>query len=282
MNNLSHRTQKVGTWSVEVNWGREKSWRVGSCFSGERTEKGRECHTSGEHRKNTPPKVAGDRESENTGRALNKKSVLQNHWQEKRRGFQYHLDSINNRVESKVLGLSALQWGSRANPQEQGAWSERFMCHTGRSSCPAWSAFGGGHMASPQAKVPVDPEEQPCLLVLGQKRQSVMKPSTGCVLWFPIISEPLQLKNHMYAFQWKLAPGHCSTRPSPRDLASVQATGVSEVKCLKHNPIWDKTLEEGTTWQADGLDVDRVEVGNEQSPETKEGCLRVWTSCARD
>ena len=48
--------------------GREKLWRVGSCFCRERTEKGGESSALGECRKNTLPKVVGEKEKEeNTG-----------------------------------------------------------------------------------------------------------------------------------------------------------------------------------------------------------------------
>ena len=75
------------------------------------------------------------------------------------------------------------------NPQEQAAGYEVSMCQMGRSSSPALSAFGRSLVASLQAKVPVDPREQPRFagirtktLVLGQRCQNVGKPGTGCVL----------------------------------------------------------------------------------------------------
>ena len=53
----------------------------------------------------------------------------------------------------------------RANPQEQKVGS---LGHMGRSSSPAERTFGRGCTAFPQAEVPVDPREQPHLLVLEQ------------------------------------------------------------------------------------------------------------------
>ena len=44
--------------------GKEKLQRVGNCFCRDRTEKGRECGTSGGCRKNIPPKIAGEKEKE--------------------------------------------------------------------------------------------------------------------------------------------------------------------------------------------------------------------------
>ena len=95
------------------------------------------------------------------------------------------------------------------NPQEHvAAGSERSMGHMGRSSSPAWRAFGRGYTASPQAKVPVNPREQPRLLVLEQRHQSVVKPGASCVLRFAMISESSLLCEHMKFFWGNLAPGH--------------------------------------------------------------------------
>ena len=54
----------------------------------------------------------------------------------------------------------------RVNLQKQAARSKGSVSHMEKSSSPARSAFGRGHPASPQAKVPEDPREQPRLLTL--------------------------------------------------------------------------------------------------------------------
>ena len=72
---------------------------------------------------------------------------------------------------------------------------EGSMCHMGRNNSPAWSAFGRDHTASLQAKVSEDPGEQPCLLLLEQRHQTVAKPGADCVWLFATISEPLLLHN---------------------------------------------------------------------------------------
>ena len=54
----------AGTQCGEVNWGREKLWSIGSCFCRLRTEKGGEYGVLGECKKNTPSKVAGEKERE--------------------------------------------------------------------------------------------------------------------------------------------------------------------------------------------------------------------------
>ena len=48
----------------KVDWGRDKQWRVGSCFCRERTEKGkgREGGALGSCMKSTPPRAARERE----------------------------------------------------------------------------------------------------------------------------------------------------------------------------------------------------------------------------
>ena len=51
-------------WYGEVNWGREKLQRAGSCFCREKTEKGGECGVSEECRKNNPQKAVGEKERE--------------------------------------------------------------------------------------------------------------------------------------------------------------------------------------------------------------------------
>ena len=84
--------------------------------------------------------------------------------------------------------------------------SEGSVCNMGRSGSSAWSTFGRGHMASPQAKVPEDPREQPRLLVLGPGCQSVAKAGAGCVLLFAKICEPLLLHDRMNVFWGKSAP----------------------------------------------------------------------------
>ena len=54
----------------------------------------------------------------------------------------------------------------RVNLQEQIVKSEGSSGHIGRGSSPAERTFDTGCVASPQAKVPVGPGEQPHLLVL--------------------------------------------------------------------------------------------------------------------
>ena len=81
----------------------------------------------------------------------------------------------------------------RANPQWQAARSECSAGHRGRSGSSARRAFGRGLTASPQAKVPADPQKQPHLLGLEQRHQGAVKPGADCVLCFAIISKLLPL-----------------------------------------------------------------------------------------
>ena len=58
----------------------------------------------------------------------------------------------------------------RENPQEQRVRAKESEGHTGRGGYPSGRTSGRGWAATPQAKVPADPGEQPLSLVLEQIR----------------------------------------------------------------------------------------------------------------